>query len=186
MKIESYLPLFSGFYGNIHFEGEEGNVLEEHPDKTWEDFEWDYKEYHERMSRECTSYIWNWFNSMGFKMDIKFQSLVSPRFYNYASDSINVEYTISKRTILQIVQYLEENLSEFDSYLKDSYTSYEGFIPSHSNCTDDWLAVLLSGENLEHKFGSILDFIMWNEGADEADMADRCEKYINYKLKEEA
>ena len=95
---------------------------------------------------------------------IIFESIVSPKFYNFGNDSINCEVSLSSRGELD--DYLSENADAFGDYLKDRYTSRDGFSSSHSNDPIDWS----DWHDDEHKFGAVLDFWFVNEEIDEYDV----------------
>ena len=114
--------------------------------------------------------------SLGFVSDIDYQKINSPKYYNFANDSIYVAIKLNDEKITNIINYLNENREEFSEYLKGKYTSGDGFISSYSNDVNDWL----NPESLEHshKLGSILDFILANEEFDESELVYRvCEVY---------
>jgi hypothetical protein len=165
MKIDSYLPLFPGFYGSIFEADEEGSIED---GKTYDDYEWDYKDYMERVGMECCHAVESQLKE--FDIKIKYQHVNSPKYYNYSNDSINVKYTITKKSFKLLLDYLSNNLLEFEQYLKENYTCRDGFISLHSNDTKDWI---LQSENLEkpeHKFGAILEFYLENEDYKEFDL----------------
>lgn len=184
-KIETYLPLFPGFYGTI-FEPYEDNEIEYinelRKDKGlddigWEDCEWDYKDYRERVA-ECVMRFVEWkLKQMGLKFT--YQAIQSPKFYNFSNDSINVEVEVENMN--KIIQYLNENEDEFRQHIKESYTSCDGFISYHSNNSDNWIDDLESEVTLSHKLGATLEFILINEGVTTMDMYEDCisECYIN-------
>jgi hypothetical protein len=65
------------------------------------------------------------------------------------------------------MKYLKANFEAFTKYIKERYTSRDGFISFHSNYAPDWL-VDWDG----HKVGSILNFICLNEGFEEPNYFD--------------
>ena len=92
---------------------------------------------------------------------IKFESLQSPKYYNYESDSINVLIEPNKENISN---YIYENKEEFCKYLKENYTSCDGFISSYTNDPEEWLE---GWHEDSHKVGSVLQFICRNEDMEE-------------------
>jgi hypothetical protein len=95
---------------------------------------------------------------------------MSPKYYNFSNDSINIEIQI--KDINEIIAYLQDNEEEFSKYIKERYSSSDGFISSHSNDYVDWLFALNNGEDLKHKLGSVLEFILGNEGYTTYDLYD--------------
>jgi len=177
-KIETFLPLFPGFYGTI-FEPYEDNEIEYINDLRkekglddigYDDCEWDYKDYRERVAESVVGFIEWELKQMGLKFT--YQGIQSPQFYNFSNDSINVE--IELKDMDKIIQYLNENEDEFRQHIKESYTSCDGFISHHSNNSDDWIDDLKSEVTLSHKLGATLEFILINEGVTTMDMYEHC------------
>jgi hypothetical protein len=181
IKIEGYLPVFTGFYNTI-FEPNEEMYIEDGYD--YDDYDFDYKKYYEDMGEACSDAIEEQLED--FEIKINFQEVVSPKAYNFSNDSFNVEYTVTPKSIAKITSYLKANKEAFDKYLKDNYTSRSGFMSSYSNDADDWFEDLKNAKKLEHIFGSILGFILQNEGYDQEklyyDVADNV--YLDGGLKE--
>lgn len=172
-KIESFLPVFTGFYNTI-FEPDEDIVIES--PFTYSDYEFDYETYKNDIIKECIFGISDKleeFNIFGIK--IKYQLLSSPKYYNFSNDKIFVEYKLNKKAINSINEYLNKYKKEFAKYIKDNYTSYDGFMSFYSNDIEVWETEYLKDKNkLEHCFGAILQFIFKNEGYSDNDL------YIDY------
>ena len=180
MKIESFLPIFPGFYGTI-FEPNEEPYIED--GKTYDDYEWDYHSYYQRVAKACVPVIEDMLRDLNITTDIKFQSLLQPKEYNFGNDSINVEYTISKRSLRVIKDYLMSHIEAFREFLRDNYTNCSGFISHYENYPEAWLNDLIH----EHKFGAVLGFILNNENENVAnDLYDGIvnNTYIDGYLKE--
>jgi hypothetical protein len=190
ISIKSYLPVFSGFY-NTFFEymNEEMDIEdyneENKTDFEYDDFEWDYADYHRRRSKECVYEIEKELKE--FDIKIKFEDVVSPRYYNYSNDSINVEYTLTKNSFDKFIEYIKNDLEEFEEYLKERYTSYDGFASFYNTDVNTWFNEYLKDEKkLEHCFGAILEFYLTNEGYTEIDLIENTheENYINFEVKQ--
>lgn len=174
--IETYLPVFSGFYCS-YFESEADSQAENEyeyfkdtycEDLDFDDLEFDYKSFYNECAECMVFEVRDELVSLGFVSDIDYQKISSPKYYNFANDSIYVEVKLKDDNITYIMNYLNENKEKFDEYLKCKYTSCDGFISSYSNSIEDWL----NTESLEHshKLGSILDFILANEGFEESEL----------------
>ena len=167
-NIESYLPLFDGFY-NTHFEynNEDDDIQwynETHgTDLFYEDFDWNYTERQQRISKQVCDIVNGLLSDEDINMTINFQKLVSPKFYNFTNDSIYCEYVISQKEYDKIIDYIKVNWSNFEEYIKDRYTSRSGFTSSHSNNAEVWMNNIKSESHLEHNFGTVLEFILQNE-----------------------
>tara|TARA_R100000005_G_scaffold95299_1_gene76265 strand:- start:891 stop:1400 length:510 start_codon:yes stop_codon:yes gene_type:complete len=149
MKNKTQLPIFTGFYNTIFdidfmFE----NI---------EDIESiDYKKYENDISIQLCEIIKNELSN--FIKDIEFIKVDSPKYYNYSNDSIDCIITPKKQAILS---YIKQNYNNWCKYLKDNYTSYDGFISHYSNNPNskDWTKNLFN----EHQISGVLDFIAKNE-----------------------
>lgn len=171
-KIETYLPVFAGFYGTIfeadNEEQEINDINEEREAKGleaigYDDCEWNYKEYHQSASEQCTTAIEDELKHvLGSGVTVTFQKLVSPREYNFANDSINVEISLNKSAQEAIIQILTTYADEFKKFIKERYSSCDGFISSHSNDSSDWMTYVKrwDKDELSHKLGAILGFIL--------------------------
>jgi hypothetical protein len=155
-EIESYLPLFTGFY-NTQFECDcEDGYIED--GKTYDDYEWDYTEYHNRIAETVTELVADKLKSQ-FDITTEYQNLVSPKYYNFSNDSINVKYTLGENTLKKLLTFILDDFDEFDAYINYNYSSRDGFMSFYSNKGIDWIAdYLMNEEKLNHVFGAILEY----------------------------
>lgn len=173
-KIDTYLPIFSGFYGTWFGDTDamEENELDHWSEETgkelkYEDINWNYKQYHEDISDACCDIIEEWLNEVFTGVKIKFQALISPQFYNFSNDSINCEITID---YVELLKYLSDNYEAFRDYIKDEYTSRSGFISSYSNDAEEWVNSLKYNEDHSHILGACLNFVLLNEEREEVEL----------------
>jgi len=171
-KFETYLPVFTGFYNTI-FEasGEENEIddINNHrteknlPEIGYDECEWDYQEYRNEVSEQCTDQIEKQRRELlNDSVRVKFQKLISPREYNFANDSINIEISLNKDAQETILEILRDNSEQFSSFIRERYTSCSGFISSHSNDANEWYQILSqwNSNELSHKLGAVLGFIL--------------------------
>jgi hypothetical protein len=188
-KIENWLPVFPGFYNTIFESDEESEIYEINvirSGKGWdeisyEDCEWDYEEYNERVAESCGSFINDKLVALGFVSKVEFEELVSPGQYNFSNDSIDVVYHMTDENISKLHKYLVENSGEFEGYLCERYTGRDGFIPYYSNDISDWLTPTFKEDILEckHKLGSILQFVCDMEEIGQDEMWEEADTYIS-------
>ena len=189
-QIESYLPLFPGFYGTIfQSDSEEYEVElyneENGTDYDYDDFNWDNKEYEKDVSIQSCSGIEEILEELGFDIKVKFQKLVSPKYYNFTNDSINCEYEITQHEYDKVIDYIKSNWLDFEEYIKRNYSSRDGFIPSHSYNAEVWMNNLKSESHLEHNFGSVLDFILENKEYTCNNLYETItDTYVSYELQD--
>ncbi len=117
------------------------------------------------MAQAFTRSIEEDLQKLGMVDAIKFQELRSPREYNFANDSVNVEMQITRANTKKILSYLEEHRTEFSEYLKEKYTSRSGFFSSYSPDIETWLDGSTTAHG--HKLGSVLQFILENENGED-------------------
>ena len=177
--IESYLPIFQGFYGTL-FECDAEEVMIEE-DKNYDDYNWDYTDYHNRVAKACVSPIQDQLNDLDLGITVEFQSLYSPREYNFSNDSINVAYTLADDSLAKIVEYINDNREEFDTYVKDNCTSYDGFMSFYSNDSNVWLNEYIKRENddMATVFGHLLEFMLNNEEFTASHLAEEVQEEMN-------
>jgi len=144
MKIETWLPCFSGFYESIWSNSdtlynELDSINEDRfdnklkPLKDDDSIEYDYrtrendigKRFTQLFAEELSDYI----------KDIKFLRINSPKAYNFSTDQIEVEVDLD---INKIQEYIKAHREQFVKYLKDTCTSYDGFWSYYSNSIDEW------------------------------------------------
>lgn len=137
MNINTYLPLFNGFYNTIwdyytdtfiedeiyHFKSEYDLDIE------YNDLEINWEEYHLELSKMITNEIEDVLKEYNLIKSASFESLYSPRYYNYRNDSINVDIEIDQKCITNIKNVIHSNFTYFMELVHDCTTSVSGFIP---------------------------------------------------------
>jgi len=164
--VETYLPIFPGFYNSL-IEGdfEIDQFLYEN-DLTYENINFDFKNYSIDVSKKACYYIEKQLKDFGI-LSIQFQELISPKYYNFSTDSINCEIEIEPE---KIRWYIHNNFENFREYIYDNYSHKSGFISSYSNQSCDWITNTSNFSDFtqnKHYLGSILTFICQNEGINE-------------------
>lgn len=167
-EIKTFLPVFNGFYGSIWEDYLTSDGEAEHY-KLDENFDFlsyvDYNKYFNNLSNQFCNILESELKE--FIHSIKFEELISPKFYNYTNDSINC---IINPNTEKIKEYIFNNKEQFSKFLKEKYTSRDGFYSSHSNNFEEWAELTNNFEDLNsnsHYLGSILNFIAENEGITE-------------------
>ena len=166
-KIETWLPLFSGFYetdwdcddliyqelNEINSQRKKNNRLE----IEYGEIDFNFQDYENRVGKFCCEFLAD--NMSEFVSGIEFQKINSPKYYNYKNDSIDCIISVSKDNIKQIQKSLTDYIEDFKDYLNQEYTSCDGFISFYSNDVDDWLfdPDLL---NDSHTLGAVLNFLL--------------------------
>lgn len=170
-NIETYLPIFSGFYQSYwsepSFDGEADYYgLPDNFDFTiflnWDD-------YYNKLSKYFCDCIESKMDQ--FIETIEFQRIYSPKEYNFSNDAI---YCIIRPKKQAIQDYIYNNKVTFEKYLKDNLKSYDGFISHHSYDFDNWEINTKKFKQFDKtidpkgfNLGFILSFIANNEEIDE-------------------
>jgi len=175
---ETVLPIFTGFYESI-FEDftEYGGLyreLENNTELTIEQIEniektIDELDTQKDMETTAEMIVDAFAKCEEFKRDFikgwKFENLKSPKFYNYSTDEIYCKVTVD---IDEMKKYYDEvrTSEEFDKFLKDTFTSCDGFTSFFSNSPDgeEWQEI--DNENIHY----ILDFIYRDIGEESNEM----------------
>lgn len=172
-KIKGYLPVFDGFYNSghkfqedmvlefINEEREEKYLPEIEFDDFYEIAEFDYKKYRIEYCKSAVETIEKEL-SPEFVKSIEFESLYSPREYNFSTDSINVIYSITEENRKNIIKFVKDKFTDFETYIKDKFTDRAGFMSFYTNNPFTWYDQLLTDEfeGEETQFSVILEFIM--------------------------
>lgn len=189
-KQDTYLPIFSGYYHSIFDQSE--NFIEYELGMSDDEL----KEYYSEVFKAGVSIEFfreNFYDYLDFRKaeegsneylcngiidldhadiieSVTYQSMSSPRYYNFSTDSINceIEYNHEK-----LKDFILHNYDQFKKYLERKYTSCDGFRSSYSNDIKEWLPDIIEGEIGDHELGSILDFIFEVNHGDDA----QCDLY---------
>lgn len=166
MKVETFLPVFDGFYYSIWSDLIDDGVdfeLEVFNDNIDDcDVEIDFEGLAKSIYYKIMEYIDDVFP--GLVLHSEFQRLVMPKYYNYSSDNVYIEVELDKDKFMNLILDNEDLLREL---IKDNYTSHSGFISSYPNDLDDWIEeVKNNGADLDHMVGALLDMIIRHEYED--------------------
>lgn len=90
----------------------------------------------------------------GIEIAIKTGEIYSPKYYNFSTDNIDLEVTFNKTKLLR---YARDHKDYFNAYLKDNYSSYDGFSSHTANDFSEWLNDFKV--NQVQSIGAILTYI---------------------------
>jgi len=181
-KQEVRLMFFSGFYESIHdsvFDMETEYIMEDYPDKKWDDFrfEYDYAEYCKNYVRAISSET---------EIDLEFQELISPREYNFTTDRIIC--FIKPKDVKKLATAL--NSPTLEKLVKERFTSRDGFISFYSRYVEEWKEKPVKEWDAV-ELGTLLDAWIIDNGSDLDDLDyagfEYCSgngQYVDYKLVE--
>lgn len=155
-SVETFAPLFSGFYDSI-WDSLIDNYLEYEAEEQGLEYIENYSVNFEEYSKEITTAIDQALSELGLDIDLEFQSLARPREYNFETDSINVKLTLDFDKFISMVADKREEILPI---LKERYSDRDGFFSSHSNDYQEWFNDLLNNfEEEQHKVGAMLEIL---------------------------
>jgi len=141
--IETNAPSFSGFYNSIwefDYEQELCYINESRRDNGLDELtsdneiEIDYTNYKNNIAEQYCDVIGELLND--YIDSMKFIKIKSPREYNFTTDKIECNVTFDTN---KIQEWCVDNLDTLGKYIKDRFTSRDGFISFFSNNVDVWI-----------------------------------------------
>ena len=151
------LPWFYGYYGSIWDSSEvdtsceidginnerKANGLE--GEVEYDDIEWNWDGYYAGLNTAITSAVEDFIRQCGIECELKFNHLDSPREYNFTNDEIIVDATFPKP--IQLWRKIVEHKAAIEEYIKERFTSRDGFISFVSNDINEWREDYNNGDN---------------------------------------
>ena len=182
LKITGDLPLFRGYYhsmfdlGDQYIENEADSLADylrgEHPDHAadiTEEFvsdylaDLDYRPAYLSLSQSIVIAFEALAEANDIPVTVKFKKLRSPREYNFATDQIETEFTLSADYLIEMIT--DDRYYQFERFIEEQFTPRDGFIPYYSNDAAEWVERVRevcedSDEEFEHaEVTVLLDFI---------------------------
>lgn len=162
-KFSTVLPVFTGFYNTIfelctyssflenQIENMEDGKAKEELEKELDTL--DYIEDYEKTSKIIFEAFTENFE-IDFIKNWEYEKLNRPSVYNYSNDSIYCKIEVDIDTMGKWYENIK-NTDKFDYFLKENFTSYNGFSSSFDNfsSSEDWKEIT------EKNIHFILDFI---------------------------
>ncbi len=184
---KTYCPLFTGFYNTVfEYANEEDDIQsyneENGTDLSYDDFEWDYRGYEKRVATAFVNKLESELKHL-LPLKIDFEEIISPKEYNFVTDSLNVSLELNLDELLALIKERSEEAAE---YFKEKYTSRSGFISFHSPYLADWLDKGYILEKPEHRVGALLECLASIEiDSDDTMYWGDDESWIDYWPKEQ-
>ena len=112
-------------------------------------------------------------------IDIKVVGMYSPKYYNFETDTLNFDLVTDDKftdNIIDVINKLEQSeRADFSKFLKDNYTSYDGFTSFTDNNIPDLIESIKDGE--EREIGA---FLTWYWSWTDSDYeCGNWESYLN-------
>lgn len=177
-NVKTFLPVFPGFYNTLLEYNNESEDIQNEIDENrapqgakFEDFTFNYEERNKRAAEKSCEAVEEKLKELFPDIEINFEELISPTYYNYSNDHINVDILLSPEDRERLKQYLIKNKQEYKKHLRERYTSYSGFISSYSNSYYTWTDIYFKEiEENGHFLGAMLDFVLANEKFTDEDL----------------
>jgi len=159
---------FGGFYESLYSDAIDDVVYEDDIENTIDTDAVDFKKLHIEVAKDITEKFTEYIeDEFGIEINLEFVSLDSPRFYNYGTDTIDVN--ISKEDLIKL-DLLVVNDTDLQSILEgiveDTTTSKSGYIPFYEY---DEVMAKIDDKNTSVYYQSLLDALMeYNKASYEA------------------
>lgn len=109
-----------------------GSMIEE---MLWQ-YNIDYNEVDEISKDVALDILYTLFKENGLNCQIEALEVYHPKYYNYESESLNVVITLDKEALNKIFEV--ENDPHFNEWLKQYYSSYDGFISFYADNIENY------------------------------------------------
>lgn len=93
--------------------------------------------------------------------------LLGPQTSYVSNNILNVVYGLKNSSREKLITYLEENFEEFDLFIKDKFSSREGFVSSYKNNADAWIYEHAEDIETDHNIlGVFIEFYLEMESSE--------------------
>ena len=179
---ETWAPLFPGFYSTI-FEIPD-NVTVETADGTEIEADWDTYD-HEAYVKDVAAGVAEFLqrtliDTLGADLSVTSERVVSPKYYNFGNDAIDIRVGLSAAATDALTAYLVENEDDLAVHIAEHYTSRDGFMSHYPNDVADWREATAGWTRFDaafgvrntpgHVLGRLLEFVLEREGVDTYDV----------------
>ena len=183
--------IFCGLYESVLYNSDTDYYLaealadEDTPDKVEVDY--DFNEFTKVAGEACVESLEDELYSHDVITNMDYAGMHSPRYYNYDTDRvlIDVDYNF-----IALVKYCRHtNKDKFNQYLKDNYTSYDGFISFVENSVEGFFAKDWFNSHKNMAVQVMIEFYLTSEidlDAHLQNMYEACQEWLicNAELKQ--
>lgn len=122
--------IFMGFYeSHLYYCDTEYHINEYMDDGNTYEIDWD--PYTQTVCKGACDELYTCINhDDNIILDMDYVGMASPKYYNYSTDKLNIDM---KLNLNNLKKYVKDNKEDFNLYLKDNFTSYDGFTSFISN-----------------------------------------------------
>ena len=183
--------IFCGLYESTLYDSDTDYYLaealadEDTSDKVEVDY--DFNEFTKVAGEACVDSLEKELYSHDVVTNMDYVGMSSPRYYNYETDKvlIDVDYNF-----IALVKYCRHtNKDKFNQYLKDNYTSYDGFISFVENSVDGFFSKDWFNSHKNMAVQVMIEFYLTSEidlDAHLRNMYEACQEWLmcNAELKQ--
>ena len=119
--------IFMGFYESPLFNSDTEYYMNEYMNEDEEvkkEFEIDYIPYCNAVCEYATDLLSEYCTDNEIIKSMEYKSMYSPQYYNYSTDKLNIIIDVN---LTKLKKFIKDNKEDFNQYLKDNFTSYDGF-----------------------------------------------------------
>lgn len=181
MKTASVIiPCFSGFYESIWHNSDTEYYLAQDIQERAE-VPYDFKhlddwyvtqDYYDRVGEAYTAeYIDLIQTYLNLDIELHFNCIHSPRFYNHATDEIYATFAWREDydPTARILALMEKHHDQMADIIHRNHTSYSGFWSTMSNDYDKWLEAILDGDDDRYMSYAIMYLLRLESGINDLD-----------------
>lgn len=129
-SVKTFLPIFSGFYNTIW--DYSTTDFENENNCTFDELVINDNEYCKDIVLHICEFVKN---NCEFITVVELEQIKSPKEYNFYNDSANVTIDID---LVGFKKFIYTNVETFETYFKNHYTSYNGFMSKYENTFEGW------------------------------------------------
>lgn len=170
------LEPYSIFYDYQINEDFENGDFDMNANEFWDKF--DNSKYVEKIQDTAATYLDGKVESKEFEISINIEcgEIYSPKYYNFANDEIDLTVSYDDKAILSAAK---KNKEQFNQFLKENYSSYDGFLSHTANNFEEWLTDF-KDDNVQ-SIGAVLTFLFKGEFEDmQQDFIYTCFENLHY------
>lgn len=163
---DSYMIESDKEEGYIHFD----------LDYFWDNFQYD--KYRLAIQERAHSFINGKHSENNVWVLVKAGEIYSPKYYNFSNDEIDLDVTFSKSKVLNEVN---KNITKFNEFLKERYSSRDGFNSFTANNYIEWLEDY--NDEKDTAIGAVLTYLFQEtiEENHEGFIQHVCDDYMDYR-----
>lgn len=176
------LPFFPGFYESflynsdmVWYEFNDKGNLAHYRDYfgdntlTEDDLDIDFDQYTDDVSKSFVRMFYCCDECPDFIEDMKFNELVSPKYYNYSTDRLYVDIKLTDDWKKKVFAFMDENEEWLSKRIASDWTSYDGFCSFMSNELCQWREEFEKPEPDERYIEYIIRYMMYKQNKNISD-----------------